>query len=145
MNAVSETQDLSRAFEPTQAVRCLNFRIDRGEIFGLAGSDGAGKTTTIRVLLGVLKPTEGAAWALGYDVIREPQRLRQHIGYMSQKFSLLRDLTVEENLDFCSRIYRLRGRRLIERKAYALETGGVGGRKTFSSLRCGRGSDQRVS
>ncbi len=119
-SSVIEVLGLVKRFGSFTAVNDVNFRVQKGSIFGFLGPNGAGKTTTIRMLLGLLKPTEGTAHILGYDVVKETQKMRRDIGYMSQKFSLYRDLTVEENLDFYGRVYGLRGAHLARRKRYAL-------------------------
>lgn len=120
-----EVDHLVKRFGSFTAVDNVSFAVRRGVIFGFLGPNGAGKTTTIRMLLGLVKPTEGIARILGYDVARETHDMRRHIGYMSQKFSLYRDLTVAENLAFYGRVYGLRGRRLNQRKRYALEMAGL--------------------
>ena len=104
MQAIT-TEHLHRRFRKTIAVQDLTFSIDQGEIFGLIGPDGAGKTTTLRMLAGVLKPTSGQAMVLGQDVVRDPEALRKEIGYMPQHFSLYGDLSVFENLSFFAEIY----------------------------------------
>jgi len=114
-------EGLTKEFNGFTAVDHVSFRIRRGEIFGFLGPNGAGKTTTIRMLLGLLRPTAGHATVLGFDIVRESEQIRQRIGYMSQHFSLYGDLTVRENLDFYGRTYGVTGRRLRERREYALE------------------------
>jgi len=103
-----ETQALSKTFESIEAVRALDLEVREGEMFGLVGPDGAGKTTTIRMLCGLLKPTSGRASVLGVDVAKDADRLKSRIGYFSQKFSLYGDLTVDENIEFFAEIHLVR-------------------------------------
>ena len=108
---VIEATDLTRRFDRVVAVDRLNLKVARGEIFGLIGPDGAGKTTVIRLLAAVMRPTSGEVRVLGYDVRRHAEHLRHRVGYMPQKFSLYGDLTVVENLDFFADVYGVRGPR----------------------------------
>ncbi|MGZ5423771.1 MAG: ATP-binding cassette domain-containing protein [Candidatus Aminicenantales bacterium] len=103
-----ETQGLGKTFEMVEAVRSLDLTVREGELFGLVGPDGAGKTTTIRMLCGLLPPTSGRASVLGFDVVKEAGRLKSRIGYFSQKFSLYGDLTVDENIEFFAQIHLVR-------------------------------------
>src|SRR5437867_12764912 len=105
-----ETKHLTRRFGSIVAVRDLNLTITRGEVFGLLGPNGSGKTTTIRMLCGLLAPSEGTAIVAGVDVRQAPDRIKELIGYMSQRFGLYEDLTVGENMDFYAGIYGLDGR-----------------------------------
>ncbi|MFZ3062929.1 MAG: ABC transporter ATP-binding protein [Actinomycetota bacterium] len=100
-----ETENLTREFDGLVAVDDLNLKVRKGEIFALLGPDGAGKSTTIRLLATILAPTRGGARVAGFDIIREPKRVRARIGYMSQRFNLYPDLTVAENLDFYASIF----------------------------------------
>jgi ABC-2 type transport system ATP-binding protein len=109
------TVALRKVFGPRVAVDALDLEVRRGEVFGLLGPNGSGKTTTIRILTGLLHPTSGQAEVVGIDVVREPERVRTRIGYMSQRFGLYDDLTVLENLRFYGGLYGLRGRPLQER------------------------------
>jgi ABC-2 type transport system ATP-binding protein len=103
-----ETQGLGKTFGLVEAVRSLDLTVREGEMFGLVGPDGAGKTTTIRMLCGLLDPTSGRASVLGYDLAREVDEIKHRIGYLSQKFSLYGDLTVDENIEFFAEIHLVR-------------------------------------
>lgn len=98
---------MGRRFGPVVAVENLNFSVERGELFGIVGPDGAGKTTTLRMLAGVLRPTAGDARVCGASVVRDPEEVKRRIGYVSQRFGLYQDLTVRENLDFYADLYRV--------------------------------------
>lgn len=119
MQNVIESTDLSRSFGPVTAVHRLALTVREGEMFGLVGPDGAGKTTTIRLLCGILTPTSGTAAVLGRDVVRESDAIKREIGYLSQRFSLYGDLTVDENIEFFAEInnvtdYAQRRQELLE-------------------------------
>jgi ABC-2 type transport system ATP-binding protein len=113
--AVIVARDLTRAFGSFVAVDRVSFEVNRGEIFGFLGPNGAGKSTTIRMLCGLLSATSGSAWVDGLETSREPERVRERSGYMSQRFSLYRDLSVRENLAFFGGVYGLAGARFRER------------------------------
>ncbi len=119
MDLAIQSSDLSRKFGPITAVDNLHLTVGYGEMFGLVGPDGSGKTTTIRMLCGILAPTSGSAQVLGHDVIRESDAINREIGYLSQKFSLYGDLSVDENIEFFAEInsvdnYRPRLEELLE-------------------------------
>ncbi|MBU1693001.1 MAG: ABC transporter ATP-binding protein [Verrucomicrobia bacterium] len=118
---------LTKVFGRFTAVDHLHFSVPRGEIFGFLGPNGAGKSTTIRMLCGLLSSTEGTATVGGYDINRDPERVRQNIGYMSQKFSLYKDLTVSENIAFFGGVYGLARTRLRERAAAVVRLAGLTG------------------
>ncbi len=109
MDPIIETRDLTRRFGELTAVDHLNLTVDPGEIFGLVGPDGAGKSTTLRMLCALMDPTEGSARVAGHDVVREPQAVKDHIGYMAQRFGLYQDLTVEENMVFYADLFGIVG------------------------------------
>lgn len=117
--------DLIRRFGNFTAVDKVGFTVKQGEIFGFLGPNGAGKSTTIRMLCGLLSPTSGTGQVGGFDITHEPEQIKLHIGYMSQKFSLYEDLTVTENIDFYGGIYGLSGSRLEKRRSWALEMAGL--------------------
>ncbi len=140
-----EVENLVKRFGDFTAVDHVSFRVRRGEIFGFLGPNGAGKSTAIRVLCGLLRPTSGSARVGGYDVARDPETVRQNIGYMSQKFSLYDDLTVEENLDFFGGVYGVPEGRKREREDFVLRMAGLEDRrKTMTRLLAG-GWKQRLA
>jgi len=116
-----ETRELVKTFGDFVAVDRVTLEVPRGEIFGFLGPNGAGKSTTIRMLCGLLTPTSGLALVNGIDVGKDPEQVRRNLGYMSQKFSLYDDLTVEQNIDFFAGLYGVPRERRKERKDYALE------------------------
>ncbi|HSO22500.1 MAG TPA: ABC transporter ATP-binding protein [Chondromyces sp.] len=118
---VVSARELTRTFGDFVAVDSVSFEVARGEIFGFLGSNGAGKTTTIRILCGLLEPSGGSATVAGFDVATQRSAIKTRIGYMSQRFSLYGDLTVDENLRFWGGAYRLWGRELEERRRWAVE------------------------
>jgi len=143
-NAV-EIRDLVKRFGDFVAVDHINMEVRRGEIFGFLGPNGAGKSTTIRVLCGLLAPTSGSATVGGLDVSTQSELIKQRIGYMSQKFSLYDDLTVEENIDFFSGIYGVPRARRQERKEYVLKMAGIEQRRTSLTRLLSGGWKQRLA
>jgi ABC-2 type transport system ATP-binding protein len=109
MEPIIETHDLTRRFGDITAVDHLNLTVAQGEIFGLVGPDGAGKTTTLRMLCSLADPSEGSARVAGHDVVREPQAVKDQIGYMAQRFGLYLDLSVQENMDFYADLFGIIG------------------------------------
>lgn len=118
-------KNLTRRFQNFIAVNQISFEVQTGEIFGFLGPNGAGKSTTIRMLCGLLEPSEGEGQVAGFDLATQPEQIKKHIGYMSQKFSLYEDLTVEENLNFYGGTYGLTGKKLKERKEWAILMAGI--------------------
>lgn len=115
-DVVVRTRELTRRFGDFTAVDRVSIEVRRGEIFGFLGANGAGKTTMIRMLCGLLSPSGGEATVAGFDVRRESEQIKERIGYMSQRFSLYGDLTIEENVEFYGGIYGLSGRAIRERR-----------------------------
>ncbi len=140
-----QSVDLTKRFGEFTAVDGVSFTVDRGAIFGFLGPNGAGKTTTIRMLLGLLMPTSGTATVLGFDVVKYGNEIKKRIGYMSQRFSLYDDLTVEENLNFYGRTYGVRNRRLRERKGFVLQMAGLEGRERELTRNLSGGWKQRLA
>jgi len=118
-------RDLSRCFGDFTAVNRISLDVKKGEIFGFLGPNGAGKSTTIRMLCGILAPSGGSGMVAGFDIVREPEQIKARIGYMSQKFSLYEDLTVEENIDFYSGIYRITPEKKNGRKEWVVDMAGL--------------------
>ena len=126
-DAAIEARDLTKVFGKFTAVDRVSFRVERGDIFGFLGPNGAGKSTTIRMLCGLLASTSGQARVNGFDINEHPERVRQSIGYMSQKFSLYKELTAGENLAFFGGVYGLTGARLRERASEVAARAGLAG------------------
>jgi ABC-2 type transport system ATP-binding protein len=139
------TRDLVKRFGDFIAVDHVNLEVHRGEIFGFLGPNGAGKSTTIRMLCGLLEPTSGTATVAGYDVSRDSESIKRNIGYMSQKFSLYDDLTVEENIDFFSGIYGVPREKRAERRDYVLRMAGLTERRTSLTRLLAGGWKQRLA
>ncbi len=140
-----EVSGLTKKFGDFTAVDNISFSVSSGEIFGFLGPNGAGKSTTIRMLCGILTPTDGSGTVAGYDIITEQNRIKNSIGYMSQKFSLYSELTVIENLEFFGSIYGLTGNHLKERIEYVLEMAEIGKRKSESVSLLPGGIKQRLA
>jgi len=143
-NAI-EVKGLTRRFGSFVAVNDVSFDVRKGEIFGFLGSNGAGKSTTIRMLCGLLKPTSGQATVGGVDVVRDPEGVKRRIGYMSQRFSLYEALTVDQNIEFFGGVYGLSPERLAERRAMVLEMAGLRGREGSLTRTLSAGWRQRLA
>ena len=142
---VVEVHELEKRFGTFRAVAGVSFNVTRGEIFGFLGPNGAGKSTTIRMLCGLLAPSGGSARVTGLDVATQSEEIKRHIGYMSQKFSLYDELTVEENIDFYSGIYRLPRAKKPERKAWVLEMAGLTSHRKTRASELSGGWKQRLA
>jgi ABC-2 type transport system ATP-binding protein len=140
-----EVLELTKRFGRFTAVDRVSFSVRRGEIFGFLGANGAGKSTTIRMLCGLLQPTDGTAKVGGYDVNTQTELVKQHIGYMSQKFSLYDDLTVEQNIRFFGGVYGLTGSRLRERMEWAISMADLKGREGSLTRTLAGGWKQRLA
>ena len=140
-----EAQKLTRRFGDFVAVDDVNLAVKRGEIFGFLGSNGAGKTTTIRMLCGLLTPSSGKARVAGFDLATEAEQIKQNIGYMSQKFSLYDDLTVEENVDFFGGVYGVPLDQRQARKDFVLQISGLENRQTTMTRLLPGGWKQRLA
>jgi ABC-2 type transport system ATP-binding protein len=140
-----ELNGIVKRFGDFVAVDHVSLEVKRGEIFGFLGPNGAGKSTTIRILCGLLEPTEGEARVGGFDVSTETEQIKKSIGYMSQRFSLYDDLTVEENIDFFSGIYGVARAKRAARKEYVLEMAGIKDRRTSLTRLLSGGWKQRLA
>jgi ABC-2 type transport system ATP-binding protein len=140
-----ETDSLVKTFGPFVAVDHVSLQIRKGEIFGFLGPNGAGKSTTIRMLCGLLTPTSGRALVKSLDVAIEPEQVRKNIGYMSQKFSLYDDLTVEQNIDFFAGMYGVPRESRPMRKKYVLEMANLTERRSAMTATLSGGWKQRLA
>jgi ABC-2 type transport system ATP-binding protein len=142
---VIETERLERRFGALVAVRDVSLRVPRGRIFGVLGPNGAGKSTTIRMLCGILTPTGGSGRVVGFDIRRQPEQIKQNIGYMTQRFSLYEDLSVEENFQFYAGIYGVPRPRHTARLEQVLEQSGLLARRGQIAGTLSGGWKQRVA
>jgi len=138
-------RDLEKRFGSFVAVKRVSFAVARGEIFGFLGPNGAGKSTTIRMLCGILEPSGGEGRVAGFDIRSQPEKIKENIGYMSQKFSLYEDLTVEENLDFYAGIYRIPAAKKRKRKDWAIAMAGLGEHRRSRTAVLSGGWKQRLA
>ena len=144
MNAIT-VRDLTRKFGVFTAVDHVSFDVEQGEIFGFLGANGAGKSTTIRMLCGLLKPTSGTANVGGIDVSRDPEGVKLRIGYMSQKFSLYEALTVAQNIRFFGALYGLNDERIAARRKFVIDMAGLAGRENTLARDLAGGWRQRLA
>lgn len=144
MNSI-EVKDLTKKFGNFTSVDNISFDVKQGEVFGFLGANGAGKSTTIKMLCGILEPSGGDAIVGGFSIKKDPDNVKRNIGYMSQKFSLYSDLTIEENINFFASIYGLEGEKLKERKEWVLKTAGLEDRKNSLTGTLSTGFKQRLA
>ena len=140
-----DVRSLTKRFGAFTAVDGVSFTVERGQIFGFLGANGAGKSTTIRMLCGLLAPSAGTALVGGHDVVRETEQVKRSIGYMSQRFSLYDDLTVEQNIRFYGGVYGLKGARLAERAEWVLGMADLRGRERSLTRTLSGGWKQRLA
>ena len=140
-----DVRHLTRRFSDFIAVNDVSFEVAKGEVFGFLGANGAGKSTTIRMLCGLLQPTSGTALVGGIDVGVDPEGVKRHIGYMSQKFSLYEALTVDQNIRFFGGVYGLGGARFAERREFVLDMAGLRGREKTVTKALSGGWRQRLA
>jgi ABC-2 type transport system ATP-binding protein len=138
-----DVQGLNKSFGNKHVVKDVSMRVERGEIFGFLGPNGSGKTTTIRIMCGLLTPDTGSGTCLGYDIRRQQGEIKRRVGYMTQRFSFWEDLTIRENLDFVARLYEMPGRR--EAVAEALESLGLAARASQVAGSLSGGWKQRLA
>jgi ABC-2 type transport system ATP-binding protein len=144
-DAIIETKNLSRHFGSLVAVRDVSLRVEAGEIYGVLGPNGAGKSTTIRMLCGILEPTGGSGQVVGFDLRKDAEKIKERIGYMTQRFSLYEDLSIDENLRFYGGLYGLGGARLRTRMQAAHSVYGLGPRRKQLAGTLSGGWKQRVA
>lgn len=140
-----ESKDLTKQFGSFTAVDHVSFAVNAGEIFGFLGANGSGKSTTIRMLCGLLQSTSGTASVAGFDINKQPDKVKENIGYMSQKFSLYDDLTVAENIRFWGGVYGLSDAKIAERRKWAVEIAGLTGRENSLPRELPGGFKQRLA
>lgn len=145
MEYVIELENLTKRFDNIIAVNNLTMKVPKGKIFGLLGPNGSGKSTTIRMLCGIIKPTSGNGTVIGYNIVRESEKIKKSIGYMSQRFSLYEDLTVKENLDFYSKIYGLNKKEMIAKETEIIEMAGLRGKEKQMVSTLSGGWKQRLA
>lgn len=145
MTAAIQVEHLTRRFGAFVAVDDVSMDVGTGEVFGFLGSNGAGKSTTIRMLCGLLRPSSGRAVVGGVDVGRDPEGVKRRIGYMSQRFSLYEPLTVDQNIAFYAGLYGVTGDRLAARRAFVLEMAGLRGREAQLARTLAGGWRQRLA
>lgn len=144
-NLAVSVQNLEKKFGAFAAVNKINFEVKQGQIYGFLGPNGAGKSTTIRMLCGIISPTAGSGKVGGFDIIKEQHKIKEHIGYMSQKFSLYNDLTIKENINFYSGIYKIPGKDKKARFDEVIQTAGLEGMENNLTSTLAGGWKQRLA
>jgi ABC-2 type transport system ATP-binding protein len=144
-NCAVSLQNLEKRFGDFVAVKKISLTVNQGEIFGFLGPNGAGKSTTIKILCGLLTPSSGSGNVAGFDICQDSEEIKKNIGYMSQKFSLYEDLTVEENIDFYSRIYRIPSNSRRDRKEWVIDLAGLGEHRHSKTAILSGGWKQRLA
>jgi ABC-2 type transport system ATP-binding protein len=142
---IVDVSNLVKRFGDFTAVDSISFQVKRGEVFGFLGPNGAGKTTTIRMLCGLLNPTSGSGKVGGFDIFAQAEKIKENIGYMSQRFSLYQDLTVEENIDFYSGIYKVPQNKKKERKEWVLRMAGIENKRNSLTQELSGGWKQKLA
>ncbi len=137
--------NLTQRFDSFTAVDAISLSVPKGQIFGFVGPNGAGKSTTIRMLCGILPPTSGEGHVAGFSIADQPERIKENIGYMSQRFSLYEDLTVEENIAFYAGVYRLGGDKRRERSEWVIAMAGLAERRNSPAGELSGGWRQRLA
>lgn len=145
MNNAIEIKNLTKKFGQFVAVNNVSFNVKKGDVFGFLGPNGSGKTTVIRMIMGLITPTSGSGKVLGFDITKENENIRQHIGYMSQKFSLYEDLTVEENLNFYAGVYGITKNKIDVKKKEVLEMADLVGKENMLTSNLSGGWKQRLA
>lgn len=145
MEKTIEVHNITKRFGPFTAVDSVSFAVESGEIFGFLGPNGAGKSTTIRMLCGIIAPSHGEGHVLGFDIARQRQKIRQNIGYMSQRFSFYEEMTVKENLEFFGALYGLQGEKLRAAIHRSLEIAQIGIRENDTVKSLPAGIKQRLA
>jgi ABC-2 type transport system ATP-binding protein len=140
-----ETENLGKRFGKFEAVKNLNLAVHAGEIFGFLGANGAGKTTAIRMLCGLLLPSSGNGHVAGFDIYKQSEKIKQHIGYMSQKFSLYDDLTPAENIEFYGGVYGLKRQALLQKRTTLLDELGLTEQADMTTRALPLGFKQRLA
>ena len=140
-----EVNNLTKKFGEFISVNNISFNVKKGEVFGFLGANGAGKSTTIRMLCGIISPTSGDAIVGGYSIAKESDKVKTKIGYMSQRFSLYDDLTIDENINFFGGVYGLDGKDLSERKKWVLSIADLKGKENLLTSSLPGGIKQRLA